>query len=83
MIPALELRGISKRFGPVQALEGADFLLRPGEVHALLGENGAGKSTLMSIAAGLVKPDLGEVVVNGVTVRLGSPRDAARHDIGN
>mgnify|MGYP001765703423 CR=1 FL=1 len=49
----LELRGISRRFGPVQALRGADFVLREGSVHALLGENGAGKSTLMHIAFGL------------------------------
>jgi general nucleoside transport system ATP-binding protein len=79
---ALELRSISKRFGPVQALEGADFVLQSGEVHALLGENGAGKSTLMSIAAGMLRPDQGEVVVNGFRVRLGSPRDAARHGVG-
>ena len=82
MTAALELRSISKRFGPVQALEGADFVLRSGEVHALLGENGAGKSTLMSIAAGMLRPDQGEVVVNGFPVRLGSPRDAARHGVG-
>ncbi|MEP7327356.1 MAG: ATP-binding cassette domain-containing protein [Gemmatimonadota bacterium] len=82
MIPALELRGISKRFGPVQALEGADFVLRPGEVHALLGENGAGKSTLMHIASGHQRPDQGAVFIKGVQVRLGSPREAARHGIG-
>ena len=81
MTPALELRRISKRFGPVQALEGADFLLRKGEVHALLGENGAGKSTLMSIAAGILKPDQGEVLVSGVPVRSGSPRVASRHGV--
>ena len=59
--PALELHGVVKRFGPVQALRGADFTLAPGEVHALLGENGAGKSTLMHVAYGLVRPDAGTV----------------------
>ena len=55
-MPALELRGIHRRFGSVYALRGADFTLLPGEVHALLGENGAGKTTLMQIAAGLLQP---------------------------
>ena len=55
--PALELRGIRKHFGSVQALRGADFTLIPGELHALLGENGAGKTTLMHVAYGLVRPD--------------------------
>jgi simple sugar transport system ATP-binding protein len=80
--PALELRGIVKRFGPVQALRGADFILAAGEVHALLGENGAGKSTLMHVAYGLLRPDAGVIVVRGRTVIPRSPRDARRLGIG-
>jgi simple sugar transport system ATP-binding protein len=78
----LELAAIHKRFGSVHALRGADFTLFPGEVHALLGENGAGKTTLMQIAAGLLRPDSGEVRVGG-QVRPGlSPRAARRLGIG-
>ena len=80
--PALELRGITKRFGPVVANDRVDFDLRPGEVHALLGENGAGKSTLMSILYGLYHPDEGEVLVNGEVVKVDSPARAIDLGIG-
>jgi general nucleoside transport system ATP-binding protein len=80
--PVLELIGIRKRFGSVQALGGADFTLHPGEIHALLGENGAGKSTLMHIAYGLIRSDAGELRVNGVVRQIGSPRQARAHGIG-
>ena len=80
--PALELRGIVKRFGPVQALRGADFTLAAGEVHALLGENGAGKSTLMHVAYGLIRPDAGTIAVRGRPAFPRSPRDARRLGIG-
>ncbi len=82
MIPVLELRGIQKRFGLVQALRGADFTLVPGEVHALLGENGAGKSTLMHVAAGLLHPDAGEIYVRGRATAFRSPRDAREAGVG-
>src|SRR5205809_4944141 len=78
----VSMRGIVKRFPGVLANDHADFDLRRGEVHALLGENGAGKSTLMNILAGLYRPDAGEVRVEGVTVAFGSPRDAIAAGLG-
>ncbi|MBN1939918.1 MAG: sugar ABC transporter ATP-binding protein [Candidatus Aminicenantes bacterium] len=63
--PALEMRGIVKRFGATEALAGVDFTLSGGEVHALLGENGAGKSTLMKILSGALHPDGGDMRLDG------------------
>src|SRR5919109_1249383 len=80
--PALELRGITKRFPGVLANDHVDFDLRRREVHALLGENGAGKSTLMNILYGLYHPDDGEIWIGGKRVSLGSPKAAIEHGIG-
>jgi general nucleoside transport system ATP-binding protein len=80
--PVLELRGISKRFGAVEALREVDFTLEPGEIHALLGENGAGKSTLMKAVFGLVRPDAGTIAVAGTPVHLRDPVDARGLGIG-
>ncbi|MCC7103889.1 MAG: ABC transporter ATP-binding protein [Chloroflexi bacterium] len=76
------LRGISKRFGAVQALDGVSLDLAAGEVHALLGENGAGKSSLMNVLAGLYRQDEGEIAVDDRPVQLHSPADARRLGIG-
>jgi simple sugar transport system ATP-binding protein len=78
----LGARGITKRFGAFAALDGVDFDVRAGEVHALLGENGAGKSTLMNVLSGLLRPTSGDILLDGVPVRFASPRDAERRGIG-
>ncbi len=80
--PLLEIRGITKRFPGVLALDDVSVALAPREGHALLGENGAGKSTLMNIVAGLFQPDAGEIFINGTAVVIDSPVTAQRHGIG-
>jgi D-xylose transport system ATP-binding protein len=76
--PILELKGISKRFGAVQALDGVDFEVYPREVVALVGDNGAGKSTLIKTIAGINQADSGEIVWEGELVVIHGPRDVAR-----
>jgi ABC-type uncharacterized transport system ATPase subunit len=78
----ISLRGISKRFGSVQANDAVDLDIRYGEIHALLGENGAGKSTLMKILYGFYHADRGEILVDGKPEAIRSPLDARRLRIG-
>ena len=78
--PLLELRGVSKSFGSVQALTDVDFDVRTGEVMALVGDNGAGKSTLIKCIAGIHGYDHGDVIFDGKPVQIHGPKDAA--DLG-
>ena len=77
----LQLRGITKTFPGVTALDDVHFSLRKGTVHALCGENGAGKSTLMKILDGIYQPDAGEIVLDGEAIRIASPIQAREHGI--
>jgi simple sugar transport system ATP-binding protein len=78
--PILEARDIVKTYGHVQALEGANFSVFPGEVVALIGDNGAGKSTLTQVISGVIRPDSGELLFDGRPVNIGSP--AAAQELG-
>ncbi|MPY34315.1 sugar ABC transporter ATP-binding protein [Streptomyces adustus] len=74
--PVVELRGAGKSYGNIRALHGVDLAVRPGRVTCVLGDNGAGKSTLIKIISGLHRHTEGELLVDGVPVRFGSPREA-------
>lgn len=75
-VSSLEISGLEKSFGGVQALRGASLTCFGGETHSLIGENGAGKSTLVKVLSGSVKPDRGEIVLNGENLRASSPLEA-------
>src|SRR5215212_2205547 len=72
----MEARGLVKRYGQVIALNGADFDVRAGEIHAIIGDNGAGKSTLIKALSGALQPDEGEIRLDGRPVHFRSPGDA-------
>lgn len=76
MQSAVSMTGVSKSFGPTIAVNDVTFAVRPGRVHALMGENGAGKSTLMKMLAGVHQPDSGEIAIAGRKVAFANPRDA-------
>jgi simple sugar transport system ATP-binding protein len=81
-VNAVEMRNILKKFGSLVASNQVNFTLRKGEIHALLGENGAGKTTLMRILYGLYHADEGEIIVNGQSADIKSPKHAIAHGIG-
>ncbi|RDW11986.1 ABC transporter ATP-binding protein [Paracoccus thiocyanatus] len=80
--PAIELRGISKAFGPVQANRAIDLVVPRGTIHGIIGENGAGKSTLMSILYGFYRPDAGQILIDGKPVAIADSQAAIRAGIG-
>src|ERR687892_1158422 len=75
------MKGVTKRYPGVLANDHIDLGVRPGEIHALLGENGAGKSTLMNILYGLAEPDEGEILMDGQPITIHSPADAIARGI--
>ena len=77
----VEMKGIDKAFGSNQVLKNAGFVLKDGEIHALMGENGAGKSTLMKILTGVYTRDAGTVLVDGQEVTYKSPQEAEKAGI--
>lgn len=79
---AVEMRGISKRFGTVQANRQVNFSVQAGHIHGLVGENGAGKSTLMSILYGFYAADAGDILLHGQTVHIRTAQDAIAHGVG-
>ncbi|MCM0650830.1 sugar ABC transporter ATP-binding protein [Clostridium swellfunianum] len=81
MQPFLELKGVSKVFPGVRALDSIDLDIYPGEVHGLVGENGAGKSTLIKILTGAHKNEAGKILIEGKEIQLNGPRDAMKHGI--
>src|SRR5580765_993420 len=80
--PAIALRNVTRRFGPVLANDQVNLRLEPGEIHAVVGENGAGKTTLMRVLCGLLRPDSGAIEVDGREVRFRRPADALRIGLG-
>src|SRR6185312_465550 len=74
--PILELRGLAKTYGPVQALKPANLAFNAGEIHAIVGENGAGKSTLIKLLTGVIRRSAGEIYWHGKAVALDSPQEA-------
>src|SRR6185295_1541788 len=78
----LSFRGVSKSYGGIHAVRGVSFDVEAGEIHALVGANGAGKSTLLKILSGVVAPDSGEIILDGISVRVDSPHHAHKLGIG-
>lgn len=78
---ALEVRNIEKSFGAVRALQGVSLGVRAGEVMGLIGDNGAGKSTLINCLAGIIRPDAGQILLDGEEVIISSPHEARQHGI--
>lgn len=81
-LPLLAVKQLTKSWGPTRALSGVSFALRDGEILAIVGENGAGKSTLLNILSGVVKPDGGEIALEGSMASFPSPHEAQRNGIG-
>ena len=79
---AIELRGITKRFGNVVANKGVNLTVCNGEILSLLGENGSGKTTLMNMISGIYHPDEGQIIIGGESVSINSPHDAFNYKIG-